>query len=227
MNCPACNEITVSQARFCRRCGASLADDESTSVFTRRDLPSSSVVFPATGSPVVPLQGIQDLRIPFYVLPDEPLAFSINPNLLTKFFAEALEPRGLLMLKMGYVSKGSGISLWDDQPYVPDTKVEGKHIELMFARNPNFSASWEVHDPTVTLHFQDVETVTIKKGFLRRLSELSIKLKPGKTLRFLEVDQIIRELNLTISRKDLPIAARLLSAIQFELSQTRLASVLP
>ena len=228
MNCPACNETTVSQARFCRKCGAPLTDDnECTSVLTRRDLTGGDVVFPKSGSPVVALQTLHDLRMPVYVLPEDALAFTIDPNLFSKFCVGAFEPRGLLMLKMSYLRRGSRIDLWNNLVLTPDKEIECKNIELMFAQDPAFKGDWEIQDdPTIMIEFEQIESIVVKNELFKRLGKFIIKLKPGLSVRYLHVDAVDREISLVVDRKQIPLAKKLHSAIMYELSQAKVNSLL-
>lgn len=192
-------------------------------------------MFPLSGSPVVPLdkilkqptienyESLTELEaLQSYVLPDDPLAFTMDSKSFSKFCFGAFEPRGLLMLKMSYRRRGS-IDLWKNGTDIPDKEIECRHIELMFAQDPTFSGYWKIQDdPTSVIKFEEIESVVVKKEFIKRVTKFIIKLKPGISIRYLNVDAIVREVTLVIDRKDIPLARKLQSAIMYELSQASL-----
>ena len=219
MSCWSCGESVVQEARFCRKCGAVLTyDNEATLVRT-----TPAVVFPTTGRRVVPLtnpsslessalHGGRSLAVPSELcdLPQDALPFTFDPRLFSRFCSGAYEPRGLLTLRTSYHDSVK-------------RKVECRHIQLMFARDPTFSGDWKIQaDPTSIIRFEDIEGIALNRVHLGFSGgAFTIVLKPERTVRFLEVDEVNRELALMINRKHLRIARRLQLALSYEFAQSR------
>lgn len=259
MKCPKCSEESPAELNFCRKCGARLLtrDPESTSVITKKMVKDNAVVFPATGSQVVPLEKPKEPELPQYkppvwpalppvekyqkpedligrvesTLPDEPLTFTMNPKFFSETAARVFEPRGLLRLRKSFIRRGGSWILKEGQTRIPDKEIFLNHAEVIFAPDKTFKNNeqsrdyeYQVNNKKTMIEFNKIETVSVRKGLLR--GSLTIKLHPEKKISLLEIDPVIRELTLTIARKDLPLAEKLKSAIMYDLSTTKLKGLL-
>lgn len=240
MKCSVCGDESTNGVRFCRKCGSRFEVEESgiTSAVTRPIV--KDVVFPQSGTAVVPMENAIEPPIteaykppvwpdnfvpPTDILPEESLAFVMEPTLFHQLFVDAFEPRGLFQLKSSYVEKGTGVVLWSKRKYVPDETIKCKHIELLFAKNKAFTGDWRIQEePKALIRFTELESVKVKRGMLK--AKVIIKMKPEKSIRLLAVDPIVREAVLTICWKDVAIAKKLASAIMYEISANKLQGFL-
>lgn len=243
MNCSVCGEPSTSEVKFCRKCGASLKQHapDDTSVITRPIVKEEVPFFPQTGAPVVPLEkdtkddkeGVKQFgnskllgAVQSSMLPEEPLSFTVDEESFKDIPRKALDARGLLTLKDTYhVSWGD---LWEGNLTL--SKVEDKHIELMFATNDSYIPQSREREtlyergelkPKFRISFKDIESVTFRRGLLK--SKMIIKLKPERDYsRLLKIDPVNREVILYVSQRDSKLAKLIQSTIMLEVSNLKL-----
>jgi hypothetical protein len=206
-------------------------------VMERDESGTQKLIFPASGSPVVPLAQVTNdektligqprahfapaYAAPVYALPEEALSFTVDEAAIFSMFKDALQPRGLLRLRDSFTV---GNLLQDTY-----RRIEQDHIELLFALKADFGAQkkWELDlldEPKCRIPFDSIECVTFKRWLLK--PRLVIRLKPEKRARFFEVDTVIREVVLYVSHKDARLAERLQSAMMTEVSNANLQRLL-
>lgn len=142
-----------------------------------------------------------------------------------------LEKRGLLQFvneRKKFVQTGD--SIFDGFEMTDDKK----HIELQFpARNGFKTTEWEREKygeshfnnlAKTKIYFDDIESISITKGFFRK--DLIIKLKPERKIHRLFIDKVEREIIITVERKHHKLAEQVTATILTQINEIELRKIL-